>query len=141
MQINSKTPNYTHLKNTSYFDAKTLYFFNKLKKTWQVADNYFQRLDVFLDFDDDTHQESTMIRKILLSMLLVLSPVAAMAGMASGEINISLTILPTCQVSVANAQPSVSCAQHSFSQPRISESQLEAIPGISLGSKLVTIEW
>jgi type 1 fimbria pilin len=82
-----------------------------------------------------------MIRKILLSTLIILSPIAAMAGMTSGEIHISLTILPTCEVSVANAQPSVSCAQRSFSQPRISESQLGAIPGISLGSKLVTIEW
>jgi len=82
-----------------------------------------------------------MIKKILLSTLIILSPIAAMAGMTSGEIQISLTILPTCEVSVANAQPSVSCAQHSFGQPRISESQLEAIPGISLGSKLVTVEW
>ena len=82
-----------------------------------------------------------MIRKILLSTLIILSPIAAMAGMTSGEIQVSLTILPTCEVSVANAQPSVSCAQQSFGQPRISESQLEAIPGVSVGSKLVTIEW
>jgi len=81
------------------------------------------------------------MKQLLLSTLIILSPLTAMAGMSSGEITISITILPTCQVSVANAQPSVSCARHSFGQPRISESLLAAVPGIAIGSKLVTIEW
>ena len=81
------------------------------------------------------------MKQLLLSALIILSPLPAMAGMSSGEINISITILPTCQVSVANSQPSVSCAQRSFGQPRISESLLAAVPGITIGSKLVTIEW
>lgn len=81
------------------------------------------------------------MRQFLLSALIILSPLTAIAGMSSGEINISLTILPTCEVSIANARPSVSCAQRSFNQPHISESILDAVPGIAIGSKLVTVEW
>ncbi|TPG62159.1 hypothetical protein [Ewingella americana] len=81
------------------------------------------------------------MRHLLLSALIALSPLTAFAGTSSGEINISLTIMPTCAVSVTGNQPSVSCAQQSFSQPHISESRLPAVPGISVGTKRVTVEW
>ncbi len=81
------------------------------------------------------------MKYLLLSALIALSPLAATAGMTSGEINISLTILPTCEINVAGGHASVSCAGQSYSQPRISESQLTEVPGISVGSKLVTVEW
>lgn len=81
------------------------------------------------------------MKHLLLSALIALSPLAASAGMSSGKIDINLTIMPICAVSVTDNQPSVSCAQHSFSQPRISESQLAEVPGIAVGAKLVTVEW
>lgn len=82
------------------------------------------------------------MKHLLLSALIALSPLtAAAAGSSSGEINISLTIMPTCAVSVTDNHPSVSCAQHSFSEPHISESQLAEVPGVSVGTKLVTVEW
>lgn len=81
------------------------------------------------------------MKHLLLSALIALSPLTAFAGTSSGEINISLTIMPTCSVNVTGDQPSVSCAQPSFSQPHISESLLADVPGVSVGSKLVTVEW
>lgn len=82
-----------------------------------------------------------MRRQILLSTLIILSPIAALAGMIGGEIQISLTIQPTCEISIANAKPAVNCIPGGLSQPRISESHLAAVPGIAVGAKLVTIEW
>ncbi|MEE8730498.1 MAG: hypothetical protein SOI28_15445 [Rahnella inusitata] len=81
------------------------------------------------------------MKALLLSVLLTLSPLVADAGMTSGDINISLTILPTCQVNAAHTGTSVTCASRTMSLPHISEKLLTSVPGISVGSKLVTVEW
>lgn len=81
------------------------------------------------------------MKTLLLSALIALSPLTAAAGSSSGEINISLTIMPTCAVSVTDNQPSVSCAQQNYSQPHIRKSQLADVPGVSVGTQLVTVEW
>ena len=81
------------------------------------------------------------MKALLLSALLALSPLAAVAGMTSGEIHISLTILPSCQVNAAHSGTSVICANRSMSPPHISETVLASAPGIKVDSTLVTVEW
>lgn len=81
------------------------------------------------------------MKALLLSALLALSPLFAVAGMVSGDINISLTILPTCQVNSAHTGTSVTCANRAMMQPHISEMMLASVPGISIDSRLVTVEW
>lgn len=81
------------------------------------------------------------MKALLLSALLALSPLVAVAGMTSGDINISLTILPTCQVNAAHSGTSVTCASRAMSPPHISETLLASVPGIRVDSKLVTVEW
>lgn len=81
------------------------------------------------------------MKALLLSALLALSPLVAVAGITSGDINISLTILPTCQVNAVDAKTSVICAGRKMSQPHISETILASVPGISMNSRLVTVEW
>jgi len=81
------------------------------------------------------------MKALLLSALLALSPLVAVAGMTSGEIHISLTILPSCKIDAAHSGTSVTCASRTMMQPHISEMMLTAVPGIRLDSKLVTVEW
>ncbi|AVF35806.1 hypothetical protein [Rahnella sikkimica] len=81
------------------------------------------------------------MKVLLLSVLLALSPLVAVAGMTSGDIHISLTILPTCKVDVAHSGTSVTCASRTMMQPHISEMTLASVPGIRTDSRLVTVEW
>jgi hypothetical protein len=81
------------------------------------------------------------MKALLLSVLLAVSPLFAVAGMVSGNINVSLTILPSCKVDAAHSGTSVICASRTMMQPHISEMMLTAVPGISIDSKLVTVEW
>ncbi|RJT36036.1 hypothetical protein [Rahnella woolbedingensis] len=81
------------------------------------------------------------MKALLLSVLLAVSPLFAVAGMVGGDINVSLTILPSCKVDAAHSGTSVTCANRTMMQPHISEMMLTAVPGISLDSKLVTVEW
>ncbi|MBU9854312.1 hypothetical protein [Rahnella bonaserana] len=81
------------------------------------------------------------MKALLLSGLLAMSPLFAVAGMVSGDINVSLTILPSCKIEAAHSGTSVTCASRTMMQPHISEMMLTAVPGISIDSKLVTVEW
>ncbi|CAM3707927.1 hypothetical protein [Rahnella] len=81
------------------------------------------------------------MKALLLSALLALSPLFAVAGMVGGQIGVSLTILPSCKIDAAHSGTSVTCASRTMMQPHISEMMLTAVPGISMDSKLVTVEW
>lgn len=81
------------------------------------------------------------MKALLLSALLALIPLSAVAGMAGGQIGVSLTILPGCKIDAARTGTSVICASHTMMQPHICEIMINAVPGISIGSKLVTVEW
>ncbi|WP_421595239.1 hypothetical protein [Rahnella sp. PD4] len=81
------------------------------------------------------------MKALLLSVLLALSPLFAVAGMTGGQIGVSLTIMPSCKINAARTHTSVICASRTMMQPHISEKMLTAVPGISPGSKLVTVEW
>ena len=75
------------------------------------------------------------MRYAMLGALLLLSPLSALADSVSGQISVSLTIVPGCKIVVLANHPQISCANGALSQPHISESLL------AFSTKLVTIEW
>ncbi|MFZ4833433.1 hypothetical protein [Rouxiella sp. Mn2063] len=84
------------------------------------------------------------MRNALLCALLALSPLSAIAGSTVGQIGVSLTILPSCRIDIADNNPAVSCAgnnQQHQNQPHISKVILKGAPGIAVDTSLITLEW
>jgi len=82
------------------------------------------------------------MRNALLCALLALSPLSAMAGSSVGQIGISLTILPTCQIDITHNNPAVSCGGNKLqNQPHISQVILKGTYGIAVDTSLITLEW
>ncbi|MDR3433670.1 MAG: hypothetical protein P4L95_17495 [Rouxiella aceris] len=75
------------------------------------------------------------MRYAMLIALLLLSPLSALADSVSGQISVSLTILPGCKIEVLANHPRISCTKGALSQPHISQTLLAG------HSTLMTIEW
>ncbi|MDW5501294.1 hypothetical protein R6Y99_15995 [Pseudomonas lundensis] len=77
---------------------------------------------------------------LFLFSLLLCSPLVY-AGATSGQIGVSLTIIPKCSVHIDDSVPQVKCAGTADTQPKVTRSQLVTEGKSETHGELVTVEW
>lgn len=78
------------------------------------------------------------MKKSLLIISALLLSSGVMAESTSGQIGISITIVPTCSVTITGNVPQATCGNSTTLVPKMSSSKRVADDG---ESELVTVEW
>jgi hypothetical protein len=82
-----------------------------------------------------------MMKNILFLFSVILFSPFVYAGATSGQIGVSLTIIPKCSVHIDDSVPQVKCGDTADSQPKVTRSRLLAEGENEPHQELVTVEW